>query len=623
MKFLSLTSRYASSTLKGMYTLFRRSFLFVAVASVWAVFYVQNIPVSAAEKMSQRLVCLNPVRCDVAGASCQEKTPHRVRLTSEKKNSTIPNEKTYIIECVSTAQGQLCTTGNADTLPELGWDINLENLKKTVGYEFQGLFQTDGKAIFQLQNPIVSNGQGMIDPIEWQSATNDSVYHTFYALNFYSSSDLKPEDSTSQKQGTFNLIPDTGDCTSLRWDPYGVVFDSQTLEPIPGVKVTLFEKKDTSFAVANIPGVSSIVNTKEDGAFNFVVPDGTYKLDASHPGYLSLPTDLTIININYSRMYSDLYPPSNTSNEITQTGGKTQHRDIPLNPQPNTKGIYPIKVINYYETLSKISNSLVIRGKVSHPFTKIKVYTTTGAGTEKSRYLSNQATADKMGAFTVQINLSILQPGERIGGLEFEKVNFANPISMNYFRKIFSAVFNNFIPQVSAQDKLVQTSVDLPLEPIVNALDGFAYDNTGKVIPNATVGVYLTFAKQPYYETKADEKGYFKITSEFLPSMPFTLQYQNSAGLITKTTITTFMSQNSQYIEASSINPYIYKDAKGKAPTVTATSAPVKQVDNPLIVPQKTNRELAFMITVVIILLFGLVGTVVGVYLINKKNKTA
>ncbi len=605
-----------------METLLRRPFLLTFGVLISAFFLLQNHPVSAAEKMSQRLVCLNPVRCDTQGSSCSEKSPHRVSLTSDKKNSAIPNEKTYIIECVSTPQGLLCTTGNADTLAELGWDTNLADLKKTVGYEFQGLFQTDGREVLQLQNPLVSDGQGKIPPLEWKSATSDSTFHTFYALNFYQPKNLNPQDSTSQKQSTFDLIQDTGDCTSLRWDPYGTVFDSQTLEPIPGAKVTLYEKKDTGFVIANIPGVSSTLTTKEDGGFNFVVPDGTYKLDAFHSGYLPLPTDLTTININYSKIYSDLYPPTNANAEITQKGGVTQHRDIPLNPQPNTKGQYPIKIMNYYQNLSKFSSTLIIRGKVSHPFTKIKIYTTTGAGTEKSRYLPSEVQADKTGSFTVQIGLSILQPGERIGGLEFEKVNFTNPLSMNHLQKFFANVFSAFIPEVSAQDKPVQTTVDLPLEPIVNSLDGFAYDSAGKVMPNATVGVYLNSAKQPYYETVADSKGYFKISSEFLPSMPFSLEYKTAAGVVVKTTVTKFLTQNSQYIKASTINPYLYKDSKGKAPSITPTAAPGKTVNNPLIVPKKQNQQLAFMVTIVIILILGLIGTIVGVYVINKKDRT-
>ncbi len=603
-----------------MYTLLRRAFLFSFIGCISASIMVHNQAVFAAEKTAQRLVCLKPVRCDTPGIGCKENSPHRVRLTMDEKNPTVPNEKTYVLECVSTAKGQICTTGNADTLPELGWETSLAELQKAANYSFQGIFNIDGTPIDQLQNPLVSDTKGTIVPVEWQSSTNESTFHTFYALSFYEPKNLTGDDSTSQKQGTFDLLRDANDCTSVRWDPYGTVFDSQTLEPIPGAKVTLQQKKDTGFVIADIPGVLSTITTKEDGMFNFVVPDGVYKLDASHPSYLPVPTDLTAININYSNIYSDLYPQANSTNEITQSGGVAQHRDIALNPQPNTKGIYPIKVMDYYEGLSKLTNTLIIKGRVSHPFTRVKTYIVNSETNEKVRYIQTQIQADKAGVFAIQINLSVLKPGERIGGLEFEKVDFTNPLSQNKVFQIFSRIFHSIIPAVSAQVTKVQTTADLPIEPIVNALDGFAYDGSGKVIPNATVGVYLSFSKKPYYETTADEKGYFKISSEFLPSIPFTLQYKNANGVATNTTLSKFLAQNSQYIQASSINPFVYKNVKGQVIIPTATVTPVKTVNNDIVIPEQKNEQIAFMIVVVIILLFGVIGTIAGVYIFNSKG---
>lgn len=591
-----------------MYILLRQAFLFSILCVCSAAFLSQSRPVHAAEKKSQRLVCLQAVKTD----------SHRVRLTTQQKNPTVPNEKTYILECVSTPKGQICTTGNADTHPELGWDSNLQELKNIADYSFQGIYKTDGTPIEQLETPIVSNAQGAIEAVEWQSVTSQATFHTFYALNFYEPKIVQDENTSSQKQGTFELIQDTSDCASLRWDPYGIVFDSQTLEPIPGARVSLTEKKENGFVPINIPGVASVITTKEDGVFNFVVPDGVYKLSASHSSYLPQPADLATMNANYSKIYSDIYPVENTTNEIVQMAGVAQHRDIPLSPQQNTKGVYPLTVMDYYQSLEKFKNTVVIKGRVSHPFARVKVYTFQGNSTEKARYLQVQIQADKSGVFKVEVNLSILNPAERIGGLEFEKVNFTNPLSQNPAEKIFSQLFHLIFKQVEAQQ---QTTVALSLEPIANSLDGYAYDATGKIIPNAVVGVYLTFAKQPYYESVADENGYYKITSEFLPSMPFVLQYKDSKGVVTQTTVSTFLTQNSKYIESGAVKPFLYKDLKGNTAT-TPTVTPVKVVKNDIIVPQQSDQTVAFIVVVIIILLFGIIGTVVGVHLINKKNRT-
>lgn len=599
-----------------MNVLLRRALLFFTLCFANATFISQS-SVMAAEKQSQRLVCLQAVQCNTPGANCLENDSHRARLTMLQKSPAVPNEKTYILECVSSPKGLLCTTGNADAHTQLGWESNLAELKSNVDYSFEGIYKADGTQINQLNNPLVSNTQGTIDAVEWKSSTGNATYHTFYALNFYEPKVIQGEETSSQQQSTFELIQDTSDCVSLRWDPYGIVFDSQTLEPIPRVRISLSEKKDTGFIHANIPGVSNSITTKEDGVFNFVVPDGVYKLNATHPSYLPLPTDLTTVNNNYAKIYSDLYPVANSTNEITQVGGVTQHRDIALAPQQNTVGQYPLTVMDYYQTLEKFTNNLVIKGRVSHPFTRVKVYTFQGDSTQKARYLGTQIQADKMGLFKVQINLSTLNPGERIGGLEFEKVSFTTPLSKNSAATLFSKLFHLLFKQVEAQQI---NSVDLPLEPIANSLDGYAYDATGKIIPKAVVGVFVGQAKQPYYETVADENGYFKITSEFLPSMTYSLRYKNERGVIIESSVSKFLTQNSKYIESSAANPFLYKDAKGKTAIPMITPNVIK---NGIIVPKQADQTTAFIVVVVLILMFGIIGTVVGVHLINKKHTTS
>ncbi len=592
-----------------MYTACRHSVLILIL--LFSIHYF-TFSAYAVEKNAQHLVCLQAVRCDNANAACVGgNSPHRVRLTSEAQYPALPAKATYIVECLSTKQGQICTTGNADSLATIGWNSSLPDLKSLAGYNFEGLYKAGTSPVNQAEQPLVSDSKGTIEPLEWQSSTTDSTYRTFYALNFYEPKVLQGNGQSSQQQGTFDLIADNSDCTSLQWDPYGVVFDSKTLEPIPGTRINLFQKNSTGFVLANIPGVTSSILTRGDGVFNFVVPDGVYKIEVAHPNYLPFPADFNTINPAYAKIYADLYPDQGINMDIVQMKGIQQHRDIPLTPKQGTIGTYPIQVMDYYQILQKFNSILVIKGRVSHPLTKIKVYT----NASPKKYLPVETRAAKDGTFKIEINMTSLPAGEYVAGLDFEKTNLLELVSQNKITHILSFFYRYFFKEVSAEEQ----TTTLVLDPIPNTLEGFAYDKNGKVLPNAVVGIYLPFSEHPFYEITADSQGYYKITSDYLPPVAYTIQY-TGVGQTVNLSTAEFLLQNEKYLQSKDINPFIRTNSKG-AVVVQTPSTSSEDQSTSLKAPEPRYKSPAYYLVIIAILLFGIFGTVLGVYLINKKNK--
>ena len=143
-----------------------------------------------------------------------------------------------------------------------------------------------------------------------------------------------------QQQGTFTF-EDTK-CVSIEWDPYGRVFDSQSLEPIPGVQVGLFDNLNPQQLTQTTNNPQII---QQDGTFNFLSKAGTYYLNV-----LQMPSGYSFVanprlNANYGKAYSQrngspsIYKPGQP---IVETAGNPQHRDIPLDPGNSSPSHFPV-----------------------------------------------------------------------------------------------------------------------------------------------------------------------------------------------------------------------------------------------------------------------------------------
>jgi len=556
-------------------------FLTFVFAMFFIFFPIVNVSAQTA-KNNEHWVCLKGVRCDLPGSNCQGSgagyvSVHRVRLVSDPKTPPYPGQ-TYVLECL----GQVCTTGNAAADTAIFGTEPIKILEQSSNYKFEGFFKADGKT--NENNPF-NNPSSTIGPFEWQSLSTYTA-RKYMALNFVTPDQAAAGNNNTLQQGTINFETANKDCEIIRWDPYGRVFNSMTLEPIMNVKVFLEKKDATGGWVQYVDSFGKVQNpyrnpqrtdingTEEDGAFSFVVEDGTYRLRVVSPTTnLIFPYDSQKIHPNYSKIYSDIYPGKAITGEevyeIIQTG-KIQHRDIPLATRSATFVSTPPKRMEFF--YNKINGKAIIKARSSHPFTKVSVYTVIGDPPVRlnklifGKQVNGDSQANKDGWFAVEIDESGFAKGEMFGQIDLERVDLTSTIlSKNslWYSRLW-AFFKSLlmIESVNAQTD-TSSKTTMNFQPIPSYIEGYAYDAKGNVLTNTAVGVYLTFSNRPYSETKTDTKGYYRFSSENLPTMPYELRYTSATGNITKTTTGKFITQNKQYFTTNKVDPYIYKDKAG------------------------------------------------------------
>lgn len=578
-------------------------------------------PVTIKSKPAMQWHCLQSVVCSAKGANCasgEGVVPgHRAKLTTKSTDLPARNSQTGVFVCVGTKQGNICTSGDGKFDSNmLGYD-GVAKLGQVVGYKFQGLFTSkttpvEPSSIYannsrKLSLKTGTNTYKIIEPLEMQDYTPSGLPRKWLALNLITPEVLSVGGQGGEQQGTFTFEGALGRCTSISWDPYGIIFDSQSLEPVEGVKVTLTKQRaDGKFTIAlgdDIPSILNPITTIEDGAFEFFVPNGTYRLDLATSGFTYPST--AKLNPNYSKIYSEIY----YGEDIVEKGA-TEHRDVPIDSK-TTPYHSAVKVMAYFPLLDKGTNEMVIQGRVSHPLTKINIFGKKPSGDKAQTYvrtkLLTSLTADKTGQFDIRYNMNKLAPTEIIGDIEFVKPDY-----MTMKDSVSTTTAKN--------DTLV-------VEPIPNYLEGYAYDVSGRPIPNATVGVYLNLSNKPAYETTADANGFYRISSEYLPSMSYAIRYSGSNGSNAITT-SQFVAQNAKYLETQKSNLFVFKDKKGKT---FSQEQREKFTSDAAIQPTDTNEPSAESTTqkqqissnvlplVIILVLLGLGGVAAIVYFMKKK----
>lgn len=550
--------------------------LFLMVLTIFCILLPSSVKAQttpAGAEPSQRWVCLEPQPCTRTfieqGGNCPGGVAsHRFVIGESSDPLSRPlkgdGNKIYVFQCIVSDDGRTCTTGNPAVDKEaLGvQNENFAQLRQKYQYEFLGFRQGQGATA---PNPVVLSNNSTFGPYSWTSKTPSHLPSIWLALNLVTEEEQGEQQNTgnnkTQQQAQLNFERVANNCKIQSFDPYGIVFDSQTLEPIPQANVELSVKDGDKFrrvTTNDTPGITNPFITNADGLFSFVVPDGTYKLSLSNATILENASDSSALHPNFSKIYSDIYKPDE---EIVQVG-KIQHRDIPV----ATKGTNnPVKVISRDVVLDAGSRQMSITGKVSHPCTKINAYSKKNNARFK---LVKSVSADKTGNFTLSIDQAAFEPTEVFGELEYQKVDLrtvescgaANVAAQSFWNKMIGFIKNiNIIPVANAQESVSQS-----IDPIPTYLEGVAYDKAGKPIPNATVGIYLTFSDRPYYQTTADEKGMFRISSSHIPAMPYSLKYKTVTGAIIEKTTTEFITQNSSYIEEKKVALYANVSEKGE-----------------------------------------------------------
>jgi hypothetical protein len=568
------------------------------------------------------------------------------------KTGTIP-KGAHLMECIFRTEGQSdlvdCTTGISSLDRTLfGRDV-VSELQSKLGKGKSGscndmAYKFNSLTPHNKPETVINQETQALDTVGtrefmWNGCTAENLYRRFFLIYEQTTQQVgeppvpsgqaggnntQPTNDTpgSQSQGTLkfptpSFIPspeENVECAApVLYDPYGRTFDSQSLEPIPNTTVQLDKKRDDgTYSIVRVNEFigSNLVNpqqTDETGGFTFLLPDGTYTLNPSIAGY-DFPSLAGKLHYNAKRIYSDIYP-NETGVDIVEKGG-AQHRDIPLDPKDGVGKSYPLKLIGYFYDVQKVKNKAVIDGAVTHPFAKVRGYSLKAKSTGTAeRYREVGTTqADKLGRFRLEIDQTKFEPDEIFGEFDIEKVDLRT------------------IDQEQPKTQGTTAAVTRRVKPILNYVAGYAYDTATKPLRNATVAVYVGSATIPYYQTKTDTNGFYRIDSTALPSIPYKVQYTMPSG--SKLTVETdkIVAQNASYLVSEKINLSSYQGASVQSKTNpavgTSTNGGSPTAGNSAASEAQPTQQSSNTILIAVILLV-LVGTalgLLGIYL-YKKNK--
>lgn len=405
------------------------------------------------------------------------------------------------------------------------------------------------------------------------------------------------------------------------YDPYGRVFDSVSLEPIPGVSVSLLQKNqqgafDAGYAKQRNNLIMNPFATGSSGDFAFYVEDGDYRLSPVLANYVHPLTKDWTQKGNAAQIYSDFY--LNDSPAILQRGA-IQHRDIPFIPADNVGKTYDLVVLAS-ESKTASNGDLIFEGRVSHPFAEVLIdICRLNNGVEvcgdRKVYGKTNGGADKEGRFKVTLKQSELQPGE-------------------YYKRSFRKI--NL--QTMTSDETQPLKGGFALNSIPSYIEGYAYDETGKLITGGYVGLYLISMPVPQYVAPIDNKGYYKITSEHIPKEPYIIKYLTLNGEEYTPTaelkIADYLNQNQEFLTAEQIALYTPVTEKNNprrsitpefvpeqqvSPIMTENKDSDTQASQPAKTTEEGERNPMLLIGAILLLLVGGAGALLAVYVYKKK----
>ncbi len=575
---------------------------------------------------SQAWFCAKTTWCN--GKNCQEgtltlKNGHRVRLEVDPNNKILPNNsETYLVECLSyTVNKELkwvCTTGdsqldlsafNSDNFSQLSADIGY-SLTKDANY---GIYLVENQEAVRIGSKTYATGpsSGLMikdsnnpaSVFEWQSYTPEGHDRKFYFLQKISPVTNPDVGTGGQQQATsFDWVNADKDCAVVHWDPAGRVFDAYTLEPIPNARVFLTKDKgDGQFVDASQLelGIVNPQTTGPQGSFSYFVSDGDYQLNVLNfysLGYSKVADSLSDINSNYKNIYyylengvrkTYIYPTE--TGEIIQQRGKIQYRDIPLLPISYAGKTYPLKVISGFQSVDRLTGNFIFEGSVSHPFTNISIY---GVTNDNQEELIIQQAADNFGRYKILFPQNNEGKSYKEFKVNFDKVDlrsFVHSRSKFRFEKLISWLESKFL--VFGQEG--KNRLTFTLKPIPTYIEGIAYDENGNILANQEVKVYVEGSNVPYSSVKTDEKGYYVLGSDQLPSVPYRLIYSLPTGKIQEVTTSKVINDNKDLFVSSKISYYTLKNNQGKfiTPTIKEARGNFTPVSSPTLFEKGYNQQ--------------------------------
>jgi hypothetical protein len=516
---------------------------------------------------------------------------------------------------VGTGNGKVCSSGNAEA------DRVIYGHANNVGAT--GSTPT---------NPLPPGTP--VDGLLWSAPAHVQIQLVFINFIDRPATQVQP-DRSSLKIGSQVFTP-FGKCKTVGTDPYGLVFDNTTLEPVLGAQVTLLkEREDKSFSIMQpcekvACNLTNPQTVGADGLYSFVVPPGVYKMQTDIP----LITDSTKLHPKAGDIYKDIYHGGSFLED-----GSIVHLDIPVDADQAKIKAHAPKLMAYIYTVDKATDSLILEGRVSHPFTTVSAYTfkTTDAGQVLPQPAhpdqpEEKTTTDKAGVFKITIKQAALAgKGESFGLLKLEKKPPA----------LAKRALGATLVTAAEADELHTT---LLLPPIPQKIEGFLTTSAGNPLPHTTVQIMLPYSQRAYTTAITSDTGFLQIPGDYLPSEPFTLYLPQHE--ITHTTGAFIASNASWYAEESvklvdtsvvltttssaSLTPqtsYTSPSSLLHTPRISHTQAYPAPLHTPIVphdtqgtnmqVVQETTTIVRYLI-ITLLLLILLVGCVV--YVKKRKN---
>ena len=502
-----------------------------------------------------------------------------------------------------------------------------------------GHIETGYESIVMLPNhekdSLVADANGNIFINVAQSYTGAGLEHSFYGMQLVSDQAITNNDAFrySLKLALFaqteTIEPSAINCTTVFWDPYGKVIDSLRLEPIYNLPILLknLDSRDgvVNTAVANNPAFKNPELTDLAGNFNFAVIAGTYFLEPLTTDF-SFPIDSNDLSRALSNLQS--FDPNqdyikrdkiynNLTEPIVEKEGFSERRDLILQPKDqNYQGTTPI--IMYAENLRHEEDQL-IRGRVSHPKSLIKVYL---SGT-----LVGQTQADLEGGFNLIIPQNLIENSTNEFKIFAEKTPLFQTAKKDLNLGRFLGLFVN---QVFAQPLLTSSPYSLSLVPV--RMTGFVFDPYIRVQPNSIVQLTVpSLGGINYSQTVSDENGYINITPQNLPPFEFVLNVTTPDKNNYQLTIDDFSKTNSVFFEETGENLYntkisstkpsidLVKKVHAQTPKIVSPSAlsinqqPIPTQNQLTNNPEQTaaNNQVFMMVFLFMLLLVAIVGVII------------
>jgi hypothetical protein len=443
-------------------------------------------------------------------------------------------------------------------------------------------------------------------------------------------------ENTTQQQAQATLVFPAGaeNCTQIYWDPYGRVFDSVSLEPFAAGQASVTLLDENGSPSANV--FTNNVLVDEMGKYNIRInKDGNYKLNVTPKTNHTFAS--TMPDARYADLYDFIYKLGDPA--FVEIAQNPKRVDVPLKPvgtpytrSPDYISREYIDVWNEGELYTKIALRTV------HPKTIVKVMVGGVELTEDGAGRALPKTSDKEGYWLALIKKTVTsQEGftiELIKNPQYYPLARGNG---NFFGMIVDRIASLFVKGVSAQQtikinnpvtpttKVVNSnSTVIKFEPILEYVEGYAYDAQNKVIPKAKINVKLKMNDKIVSTTTTDDSGFFTLYPKDLPPYEYYLEIVNPVTRVASVQTTSeFVTKNKSYLESEKID--LIKATKYDQLIIDPATGKLNKIDKNYVAPTPTTKASAaasaakgaafdpavliiiLVITLLVIVTFGLV----------------